>query len=103
MFINSWPSRAVLMIALQHAAWRRIKDSPLEQSEAELLAATDRQAALLTRESRRQLRQEKAEIRHHFDESLKFTKRDYRWGSCAFLMDTSTCVYVTFKETASKY
>lgn len=49
MFINSWPSRAVLMIALQHAAWRRIKDSPLEQSEAELLAATDR-AAPLTRD-----------------------------------------------------
>lgn len=37
------------MIALQYAAWRRIKDSPLEQSEAELLAATDR-AALLTRD-----------------------------------------------------
>lgn len=52
MFINSWPSRAVLMIALQHAAWRRIKDSPLEQSEAELLAAPDR-AAPLTRDDQR--------------------------------------------------
>lgn len=36
----------ILLIALQLAAWRRIKDSPLEQSEAEPLAATDRTAVL---------------------------------------------------------
>lgn len=37
MFINSWPSRAALITALQRAAGRGIKDSPLEQREAELL------------------------------------------------------------------
>lgn len=37
------------MIALQRTAWRRIKDSPQEQSEAELLAATEG-ADLLTRD-----------------------------------------------------
>ena len=86
MFINSWPSRAVLMIALQLAAWMRIKDSPLEQSEAELLAASY-SAALLNRD------QEAAQPGHtrirplsdavnHFVESIKYTIRH-----CALPMD----------------
>lgn len=49
MFINSWPTIAILMIALQLAAWRRIKESPMEQSKAETLAASER-AALLNKD-----------------------------------------------------
>lgn len=73
MFINSWPSRALLMIALQRAAWRRVKDSPLEHREAELLAATDR-AALLTTHQMAEWAGE-AKIKHLLDvvESLQLT------------------------------
>lgn len=72
------------MTALQHAARRRIKDSPLEQREAELLAATDT-AALLTRDQMKTWAgKEKirhlADVVHHFDESFTFTARNYRWG-----------------------
>ena len=82
MFINSWPSRAALIIALQHAACRGIKDSPL---------VTEGQArSTLTRRTR--LGQERSQIHLvQFNVLLKFvmfTERDTSSFKASFLRDT---------------